>query len=289
MGSIEEFFGIFLSLMGTFSIFDFIDILLMAFVIYGAIKFIRETRAGQLVKGMAILVFVYVISFLANLKMVGSALGNFFQFAFLAVLIVLQPEIRNILEHLGRSKIGSRYTAGLVEIKESEEDAKKRSILDVVNCAAAFQISKTGAIIVFERQTKLGEIISSGTIINALSSVALISSIFFNKAPLHDGAVIIRCGKIYAAGCILPLSSGDDIDVELGTRHRAALGMSEYSDAVIVIISEETGIISFASKGNLKRNLNKETLKVELENAVFYNVNSDISFKSSVLPFWKKK
>jgi diadenylate cyclase len=260
--------------MRTFGIFDIIDIFVVAFIIYGAIRLIRETRAGQLVKGVLLLTFAYFVSLFANLKMLNSILGNFFQFAFLVILIVFQPEIRSILERMGRSNLGGIY-GSFAEVTESIEDTQRMCIANVVESAINFQSLRIGALIAFERQTKLGEIISSGTMLSAKSSVLLIRNIFFGGSPLHDGAMIIREGKIYAAGCVLPLSEVDNIGVNLGTRHRAALGLSENSDAVIVVVSEENGIISVVSNGVIKRDYKKESLKKELELAILSKKTSN--------------
>lgn len=257
----------FVALMLTFKATDVLDILVVSFIIYNLIKIIRETRAEQLVKGIIILLIAFAASGIFNLKMLNTLFTSFFQFSVLAVLIVFQPELRRALEHIGRSKIGKYWNNFSSGNNYEEEKVKqiKRGIKCVVEAANNFQKSKTGALIVFERQTKLGDIIDTGTIINAEPSVPMIGNIFFNKAPLHDGAMVIRDGKIHAAGCILPLTKNNNVSVDLGTRHRAALGISENSDAVIVIVSEETGNISVALNGIITRNYTRETLNVTLE------------------------
>ena len=226
----------------------------------------RETRAEQLVKGILILLLAFAVSSIFNLKMLNTLFVSFFQFSVLAVLIVFQPELRSALEHIGRSKIG-KYWTGLASSGVEEEQIKRirKCINSVVEVASKFQKSKTGALIVFERTTKLGEIIDTGTVIDADPSVELIGNIFFNKAPLHDGAMIIRNGKLHAAGCILPLTKNNDISTDLGTRHRAGLGISENSDAIVVIVSEETGTISMVRNGIITRNYTRETLSMALE------------------------
>lgn len=255
-----------MALMMTFKVTDVLDILIVSFIIYNLIKIMRETRAEQLVKGIIIILIAFAVSGIFNLKMLYSLFTSFFQFSVLAVLIVFQPELRSALEHIGRSKIG-KYWTGLTAASIEEEKLKqiRKCINSVVEVANSFQKSKTGALIVFERQTKLGEIIDTGTIIDAEPSVPMIGNIFFNKAPLHDGAMIIRDGKVHAAGCILPLTKNNNISTDLGTRHRAALGISENSDAVIVIVSEETGTISIAKNGIITRNFSRETLSMTLE------------------------
>ena len=258
----------FVALMLTFRATDVLDIMVVSFIIYNLIKIVRETRAEQLVKGILIILVAYFIAGLFNLRMLNTLFTSFFQFSVLAVLIVFQPELRSALEHIGRSKIAkywNKISGG--DNLEAEKIKKARSgIKCVVEAANNFQKTKTGALIVFERQTKLGEIIDTGTIINAEPSVPMIGNIFFNKAPLHDGAMVIRDGMLYAAGCILPLTQNNSsVDVDLGTRHRAALGISENSDAVIVVVSEETGTISIALNGNITRDYTRETLNAALE------------------------
>ena len=230
----------------NFQFKDAVDIIIVAFLIYGVVKLVRETRAGQLVKGLFLLVILFIISSYFNLVMVSRVLAYFFQFAFVAILIVFQPEIRKALEQVGRNNVG-------------------QSIAAVVDGVGILQQLKMGALIVFERKTKLGDIIETGTQINCEPSGQIVGNIFFNKAPLHDGAMIIRDGMIHAAGCILPLTKNTSVSAELGTRHRAALGVSEESDAVVVVVSEETGQISVAVNGVLARRFTRDTLRDVLE------------------------
>ena len=246
---------------------DILDIVVISFLIYNGIKLVRETRAEQLVKGIFIIVLAFLFSSFLQLQMVTLLLRNFFQFGILALCVVFQPELRRALEQIGRSKIGKYWSFGSSE--KNEEDYIKnmrRCINAVADSANVLHESKTGALLVLERQTKLGEIIDTGTVVNAIPSVMLIGNIFFNNAPLHDGAMIIRDGMVYAAGCILPLTKSDDVSLDLGTRHRAAIGMSENSDAILVVVSEETGTISVAMNGVLTRNYTRETLLRLLEN-----------------------
>mgnify|MGYP000206316771 CR=1 FL=1 len=255
-----------LNLARQFTFKDAIDVIIVTILIYSAIKLGRETRAGQLVKGIIILVVIFLLSSQFELLMLSTILRTFFQFAFLELLIVFQPEIRKALEQMGRSKVGQSL-ANAVGVKEKESDKTqiRKAIEGVVDATAVLQQMRMGALIVFERHTKLGEIVETGTIVEADPSAQLIANIFFNKAPLHDGAMIIRAGRIYSAGCILPLSSNISISADLGTRHRAGLGMSENSDAVVVVVSEETGQISIALNGRLTRNYNRVTLREKLE------------------------
>lgn len=266
MEAIGAWFESFFAVMRTFEIKDIIDILCITIVIYAIIKFVRETRAEQLLKGVLILLLVYALSFAFNLTMFTALLKNFFEFGVIILFIIFQPEIRKALERIGRSKLSKGFSFSSQEDSEKIVQAKKKIIQDVADACIIFSRSKVGALIVFERSTKLGDIINTGTILDAASSVAVIGNLFFNKAPLHDGAMIIRDGKIYAAGCILPLTKkNEDVDINLGTRHRAGLGMSEESDAVVIIVSEETGNISMAYKGRLSRLNDREEMVKMLE------------------------
>lgn len=250
----------------NFQFKDAVDIIIVAFLIYGVVKFVRETRAGQLVKGLFLLVILFIISSYFNLVMVSRVLAYFFQFAFVAILIVFQPEIRKALEQVGRNNVGQSIAAVVTGRDRSYDRAQIRKAINaVVDGVGILQQLKMGALIVFERKTKLGDIIETGTQINCEPSGQIVGNIFFNKAPLHDGAMIIRDGMIRAAGCILPLTKNTSVSAELGTRHRAALGVSEESDAVVVVVSEETGQISVAVNGVLARRFTRDTLRDVLE------------------------
>lgn len=252
-----------LDLMRRFSFKDAIDVLIVTLLLYGLIKLVRDTRAGQLVKGIILLVALYLLSFYGDLMMLNGILRRFLESAVIMVVILFQPEIRKALEQVGHSKAVQSITTGLGA--RSRDGAETRAaIAGVVEATAILQQLRMGALIVFERQTKLGEIIATGTLVDAGPSGQLIANIFFNKAPLHDGGMIIRNGRVCAAGCILPLTASDSVSAELGTRHRAAIGMSENSDAVVVVVSEETGQISIAVGGRLTRNYNRVTLSETL-------------------------
>ncbi len=262
MDFLGVWFDNFLAIIKTFQIMDFIDILCITFVIFGIFKLVRETRAEQLLKGIVVLVIVYYLSYILNLTMFTALLRNFFEFGVIIIFIIFQPEIRKALEQIGRSKIAGKFKFGVSQVNKDDEliAAQRKAIEAVASAAMLFHSSKTGALIVFECSTKLGDIIETGTVIDAEPSVSMLGNLFFNKAPLHDGAVIMRSGKIHAAGCILPLTRNENIDPALGTRHRAAIGMSEESDAAIVVVSEETGSISFVHKGKIVRDLTREAL-----------------------------
>lgn len=254
------------SFVRTFNIFDFLDIVIVAFLIYHLIKIIRESRAGQLVKGIIIILCAYFLACQLNFRMLGAILSNFFQFSVFGLLVVFQPELRRILEQLGRSKIARWGPLGNMV---SEEESCGKKYKEIVNITAESVLSlsdeRMGALIVFERETRLGDVIDTGTILNAVPSVPLICNIFYTKSPLHDGALIIRKGVLCAGGCILPLTRNQNVSRELGTRHRAAIGMSENSDAVVVVVSEETGRISIVVNGVIKSYTDIDLFKRNLE------------------------
>ena len=285
MDFITGLWDTFVALIHTFSLSDALDVLLVSFIIYNGIKLIRETRAEQLVKGIIILMGVYAASVVIHLNMMRTLLDYFFNFTIIALLVIFQPEIRRALEQIGRSKLGGKYWFQISSEEAEKALQKKRKCLNaVVEASGKFQKSKTGALMVFEMQTKLGDIIATGTIVNAEPSVPLIGNIFWNKAPLHDGAMVIRDGVIYAAGCILPLTKSDTVSVDLGTRHRAASGMSENSDAGVVVVSEETGQISIAVNGVLTRNYTRETLQSALEALLLPEENANGEKRTSRIP-----
>lgn len=238
---------------------DVFDIVIMSYIIYKAIYFLKETRAGQLVKGILILLTIYFIADLWELVTVSWLLSNVMDSALVAAAVIFQPELRRLLEKVGRTN----FTKG--QIFESNENELSVCIDNVSHAAATMQEKRIGALIVFEKRTQLGEIISTGTTVNAQSSVSMINNIFFPNSPLHDGALIIRDGRLYAAGCILPLTQREDLSLQLGTRHRAAIGMTENSDAVVLIVSEETGTISIAVNGQITRNYNSVSAGAELK------------------------
>ncbi len=243
-------FDAFKSLIRTFSFCDFLDIAVVSFLIYHLIKLVRESRAGQLVKGILIVLIAYAFACQFNLRMLTNIFNYFFQFSIFALLIVFQPELRRALEQLGRNGFENRWYFK----KDSDPyNVRCRELINVVaDAVLSLSDEKMGALIVFERKTKLGDVISTGTLINARPSVPLICNVFFNKSPLHDGALVVRDGKLFAGGCILPLTKSQRLSRSLGTRHRAAVGISENSDAVVVIVSEETGNISIAVNGGLQ-------------------------------------
>ena len=222
MDYIISFFSSFLSIIKTFQFKDFVDILCITFVIYGIFKLVKETRAEQLLKGVIILLVVYFAAFVFQLTMFTALLKNFFEFGVLILFIVFQPEIRKALEQIGRSQFSKNLKKLGLQSKQDDEliAMHRKAISDVCDAAIIFQRSKTGALIVFERSIKLGDIIDTGTIVDAAPSVSVFGNLFFNKAPLHDGAVVIRNGRVYAAGCILPLTKNEDVDINRGARYQ---------------------------------------------------------------------
>lgn len=272
-----EIFNSILSIIKTIQLRDIVDILSIALLIFGLFKLIQETRAVQLLKGVIMLLVVYFLSSLFGLVMLSSLLRTFFEAAVVVIAIIFQPEIRKALEQMGRNNTYKKYIKIFTKHHKGDEwkKAVEKSIVDAADTAVLFSRSKTGALLVFERETMLSDIAATGTIIDAETSVALFGNIFFNKAPLHDGASIIRDGKLFAAGCILPLTSNRNVDINLGTRHRAGLGISEQSDAVVLIVSEETGVISLAVNGILLREFTREELIKKLEQFLIYDRGYD--------------
>ncbi len=240
---------------------DFIDLIVVAFLIYYAIRLVRETRAMQLVKGIAAILLVYFFAAWLQMNTLTFILENIIGSGMLLLAVLFQPELRRALEQIGRSKISG--IGGILGVASPEKlrENIEHLIGTVGDSCAYLSERKTGALIVIERETKLGEIVKTGTEVDAIPSIELITNIFFTNSPLHDGAMIFRTGRLYAAGCYLPLSANMEIGRELGTRHRAALGMSEVSDAVVIVVSEETGAITVACESRLQRGLSISGLK----------------------------
>ncbi len=265
---------------------DFLDILLVAFIIYEGIKLIRGSRTFQLIKGLAILVVVYALVKLLNMEASEYLMSVLIQNGLIILVVLFSPELRNILEKFGRRSISD---ISFFNFRNGETIEKE--VTSTVNdfCKAANDLSdtKTRALVVFEKNAPLQEIIKTGTVLDAQSSPELFNGLFFKNSALHDGAVVVRDSRIYAAGCILPLTQNNSLDSELGTRHRAAIGMSEHSDAVVVIVSEETGAISVAKNGVLTRDITRGKLREMLlselipQNSVGEGKKKKIFFKKS--------
>lgn len=286
--TINSVWGVFKSI----GLNDIVDIAILYFLIYNGIKLIRETRAQQLIKGIFVLILCYCLAAFFNLQTIRYLLKLCFQWGFLALIVVFQPELRRILEKVGRSSIAEFNFFGTSD--QDTDDVKWASAINAI-CDAAQNLSstKTGALIICERKTKLGEQIATGTVLNCTPSAAVFGNIFYPNTPLHDGAVIIRDGIILAAGCFLPRPQKDElINKQLGSRHRAAIGMSENSDAIVVVVSEETGSISVAENGELTRGYSKESLKKLLTDRLMpekdTNSIKENSFAGRVISKWKK-
>ncbi len=240
---------------------DCIDILLLSLVLYFVYRLIRNSRAWKLLIGLLVLFLISIVAGMFEMNGLQFIFGNFRELGILAILVLFQPEIRMALE-----KVGGTPISGIMSISAEPRDlATLGAEIDAL-CTASADLSreKVGALIVLERTTKLGDYIKSGVYVDAAISPHILRNLFFNKAPLHDGAIIIRGNRICAAGCFLPLSTKEDINKDLGTRHRAAIGVTEVSDAVVIIVSEETGNISIAVDGGLERGFNYNTLKQAL-------------------------
>ena len=240
---------------------DVFDIALLTLVLFFVYRLVRERRAGKLLVGLGCVLVISLAGDVLELYATSYIFSDFRQIGVLAVLIIFQPELRSALE-----KVGGMPSSGIRNITSESKDASARSADIDALCTAVSDMSrdKVGALIVIERTTKLGEYIKSGVPIDAAISAHLLRNLFFNNAPLHDGAVILRSGRICAAGCFLPLTTKEDISKDLGTRHRAAIGLSEISDAIVIVVSEETGTVSLSIDGNLERNFNYSSLKQEL-------------------------
>ena len=242
------------------TVMDLLDIIIVAFVLYKIVRLIRGTTAARLLKGVALLLIVTQLVDWMQLNVISFLLENTLNVGILAVVVLFQPELRKIFENVGRTRFKSFFD------RETESHVVEHAIVQIVDACTSMSWSRTGALIVFERGDKLGDIVRTGTTLNAEITSELTKNIFYPKAPLHDGAVIVREGRILAAGCVLPLSANSTLSRDLGTRHRAAVGMSENTDAICVVVSEETGSISVASSGMLKRHLAPETLEKLLMN-----------------------
>lgn len=239
------------------TLFDILDIAIVSVIFYYVFKFVRDRRAGKLAIGIIFILVMLFLSETLNMHALNFLLQNIVQVGIIGLVIVFQSELRSFLEKMG----GNSIISGLNKKNNGSNQVTMRCIESVVEACIAFSEEKTGALIVFERSTKLGDVIKTGTVINADPDAFLIKNIFYDKAPLHDGAMVIRDNRLYAAGCFLPLSSSENIIKDLGTRHRAAIGMSENSDSIVVVVSEETGIISIANDGALTRKFTEVTLK----------------------------
>ena len=261
-------------------LWDFLDIAIIAFFLYKLIVFTKETRAFQLLKGVAVLFVAAFISDLLQLPTLSWVLNSVLASGILVIVVLFQPEIRKTLEHIGRGKL---FVNGIIQAFRPEDNEIVNEMqLAIMNLARRH----VGALIVIEQRTGLGEIISTGTKINGTISAPLLENIFEPNTPLHDGAVVIRDGSIAAAACFLPLADGIAVARELGTRHRAALGVSSVSDSITIVVSEETGVISFARDGKLVRYVDQKALHDLLE-SIF--VGKENAAKANTLNILKRR
>lgn len=255
----------------SLSIWDVVDILVIAYLVYRLLQLVRRTNTSRLLKGVLVVLLALWLSS-DRLRALNYLLSHIVDIGILALLILFQPEIRRVLEQVGSSRFNF---LDLFAKPQMDRQILERAISQTVQACGDMSRSRTGALIVFERHIQLDEVLRSGTKLDAEVSSELLKNIFFVKAPMHDGALIIRDGRVLGAGCMLPLSRNVNLSRDLGMRHRAGIGMSENSDAVVVLVSEETGTISVAVGGMLKRHLMTETLEQLLRNELLPPVESD--------------
>lgn len=255
--------------LSAINISDAVDIAVVSFLIYQVVKLVRETSSARIIRGVIILIAAMWLSNIMQLTMVNYLFRAILTWGIVVIAIVFQPELRRILERVGRSKLSSLMQRNdMVPLEE-------QAILEIVHACSEMSWSRTGALIIFERRENLNDIIKTGTVVNADVKDELVRNIFYEGAPLHDGAMIIRGGRIHAAGCVLPLSPNPNLAKELGTRHRAAVGMSERFDSISLVVSEETGSISIAMDGKLQRHLVPEQLDEVLHSELLVNILED--------------
>ncbi len=264
---------------------DILDVILLSLLIYKAFQLVRQTHAGQLMKGVIYLLIANIFVNLLDMSVMQIILRMVWELGFLAIIILFQPELRQLLEKLGKSKLAM---LGHTTAAEDEEQEIRDTIDHLVKACVTMSDSKTGALLVLEQTTILNDVAASGTVVDASVSRDLLCNIFYPKSPLHDGAVVIRKNRIFSASCILPLTQNANLNRELGTRHRAAIGMTEQSDAVVIVVSEETGTISLAHKGELKRGFDSITLKTHLEDMLIGDRFTKNENKMKVWKWWSK-
>lgn len=279
---VQDFFNLIFNTVKIMSIWSLLDIIVVAYIFYKAYMLIKETRAEQLLKGIILIVVLIPVSYVLRLNMLYVILNKTITIGVLTIVIIFQPEIRRALEHLGRTAFDDMHN-----IHNKEEMSKV--INEIVNAVESLAKATTGALIVIEQGTGLNDVISTGIIIDGVVSSAILENIFVVNTPLHDGATIIRNNRILAAGCVLPLTGNGTINKKLGTRHRAGLGISEISDAIVIIVSEETGIISLAINGRLTRNYDKEKLRTILIKVIENKQNKKVKSAGERVKTWVKK
>ncbi|WP_244834418.1 diadenylate cyclase CdaA [Clostridium sp. BJN0001] len=276
----SDFFAMLVKTFSNISVWAVLDILVVSMIFYKGYTLIKETRAEQLLKGILLIVALIPISYFLKLDMLNFILNKTLTIGVLSVVIIFQPEIRRALEHIGRSAFDDNH--------QINKERVNTMINEVVTAVENLAQSKTGALIVIEQTTGLNELIASGTMIDAVTTSNLLENIFVVNTPLHDGATIIRNNRILASGCVLPLTNNVNINKKLGTRHRAAIGLSEVSDALIIIVSEETGVISLAINGNLTRNYNKDKLRSVLTAIIENKAKNNVVTAGEKVKSWIK-
>ena len=256
----------------NFSVLDAIDIIVVATIFFVAFRFLKSRKAGALIIGIAVIVLLTFIAYVFNLSVTHFIFSKIFEIGLIVIVIIFQPEIREALEKVG---IGSLKGIRTLSEQKQKNLIYAKAVDEICSAVKDLSANKTGALIVISRTTKLDEIIETGILINSNVNAFLLRNIFYDKAPLHDGAVVIDDGRLAAAGCLLPLTRRTDVDVNLGTRHRAAIGMSETSDAIVIVVSEETGVISVAYDCTLTRNYTSDTLRRFLMRKMISTSGSD--------------
>ena len=272
----------------TFKLVDLLDIVIVAFVVYQLLGFISRTRAGQLARGALIVVLIYLIAATLHMRTITWIMDALLQVGLLTLVVVFQPEIRRALEQMGQtdqwfSMVFWRRRHNAPSLRGSWRSA----IIAICDAAERFSETKTGALIVLERRTNLSEIVRTGTPVNSEVNLEVLGTIFYEGTPLHDGAAIIENGRIKAAGCVLPLSNNLDLGKDMGTRHRACLGIAENSDAIAVVVSEETGIISMAKNGVLIRHFDRQSLYTRLIDEMI--PKEPVTEKAKTIDGWKEQ
>lgn len=271
MAALSTFFGQVIAVLSSYRpVQDTLDILLVALIIYELIKLARRTRSVQIFKGLFILAVVYIVVAILDMPVMKYIFDTLFASVLVLIVILFTPEIRNVLERMGRSSFAKIFYS-----REENVAPTKKAINSICGACSSMSDDKIGALIVFERRSMLGEVVKTGTKIDASVSSALVRNIFYPKSPLHDGAILVIDSRIAYAGCILPLTDTTNLDAKFGTRHRAAVGMTEQTDAVVVVVSEETGSISYVEKGRIKHDITSGELRDYLLKALLSEDTSE--------------
>jgi len=271
---LDQIWGIVLTFGTTVRIWDAIDILIMTIIVYRVLRLMQRTSASSVIKGLILIILLAVVSNFFNMNILSYLLGQALQNGILLLVILFQPEIRKMFETMGTTKLNTLFR------RKGKYEAIETVIKQIVSACYDMSKNDTGAIIVYERKVGLNDYATTGVAINSNVSTELIQNIFYPNSPLHDGALIIREDKIISASCMLPLSTNYALIKDLGMRHRAALGLTERSDAVVIVVSEQTGALSIATDGMLKRNLDHETFEKLLESEILSEYNSKSKTKN---------